>query len=897
MAQFFKRILLLTTVFVFLFGLSADTRSADFSIGWLYDTVPDYNVRVNNAFLSGTVSGISQYGTVEIYIYVFGADGELKTSVQPVSISDIADRTTHVLTQDGPFSLVIENLYPDMDYYAVLYWKGAGMMGSVEVPTKLFFRTQPATSDDEIRNEHMAFGFTPINITKNSATLKGRLEGLRSGDSADYNFEWRIVADPTGVIYPENKILKVKTGSGWVPEETVSGLMADTDYAVRLRSVYNGSIYHSSWMTFRTLDEASPDTASFYYCKDDGNSCEAASFYTGDDKDACTYILQSVDGYSSKECYAASELNQCNSACESATERQFYYCQTSGEECVLTTESFLSAEICKEQFLTPTQGVLAGICYERSDKESCNTACKDESYYFYYCADSSSCDVTNNKYATREECQTAVNATQYAGRPCYYAFEKSTCDSKCAIINPGGSTGSTVIASAGGGGGGGAIGGKGVTASYYFCAKNNSQCIAVEKESLAACNQYLKDRFGNNTTRKCYVKKDKDNCNDACQNLLGKRYWFCMTDTGRCFQTGSAKKNKDICQTYVMGKYLSRTTGYCYDTNAECQSDCMMAYQQPVTPPVIETTPVTPPTDTTKPSNKMYVCIKSNQKCEVTYQFADSSAKCSEAIAEDMPGRTTNKCYRNIEDCTQDCDNLSNIDTAIVGFDWRDSKGSSWVSKVKTQGMCIGSWPFSMNMVIETKYNIENDIPDLDLDLSEQYLTTCLEQGNCSNGGPGADILNIARDGIVRESCLPYTKANWRQGEEQGSCEKCSDWSYDLWRIDDVTYLENPTTEEIKEQLKLHGPLITSYFAGGKVGGEYIGPIYSDEYARCGKAGNNNHLVVVIGYDEEKGYWVARNSWGRNWPKIQGEGDFKIGFGECGIFSEGAYYLTGIQTP
>jgi C1A family cysteine protease len=40
------------------------------------------------------------------------------------------------------------------------------------------------------------------------------------------------------------------------------------------------------------------------------------------------------------------------------------------------------------------------------------------------------------------------------------------------------------------------------------------------------------------------------------------------------------------------------------------------------------------------------------------------------------------------------------------------------------------------------------------------------------------------------------------------------------------------------------------------------------------------HAITIVGYDDNGGYWIAKNSWGISW----GEGGwFRIAYGECGI--------------
>ncbi|GAF84466.1 unnamed protein product, partial [marine sediment metagenome] len=64
---------------------------------------------------------------------------------------------------------------------------------------------------------------------------------------------------------------------------------------------------------------------------------------------------------------------------------------------------------------------------------------------------------------------------------------------------------------------------------------------------------------------------------------------------------------------------------------------------------------------------------------------------------------------------------------APPSFDWRNYSGQDWMTPVKNQGSCGSCWAFSAVGVVEAVYNIATDDPDLDLDLSEEYLVSdCL---------------------------------------------------------------------------------------------------------------------------------------------------------------------------
>jgi putative hemolysin len=137
-------------------------------------------------------------------------------------------------------------------------------------------------------------------------------------------------------------------------------------------------------------------------------------------------------------------------------------------------------------------------------------------------------------------------------------------------------------------------------------------------------------------------------------------------------------------------------------------------------------------------------------------------------------------------------------------FDWRNQGGQNWVTSVKDQGSCGSCWAFSTVGTIEGAYNIASGNPNLDLDLSEEYLVsdcyTMGAYGNCC-GGSYEDAFEFVRDsGIPDEDCMPYidrtscscssscdSNCTYRSG---GACSdatcsnRCPDWQSKAVTID-----------------------------------------------------------------------------------------------------------------
>jgi putative hemolysin len=227
---------------------------------------------------------------------------------------------------------------------------------------------------------------------------------------------------------------------------------------------------------------------------------------------------------------------------------------------------------------------------------------------------------------------------------------------------------------------------------------------------------------------------------------------------------------------------------------------------------------------------------------------------------------------------------------APSSFDWRNYDGGDWMTPVKNQGSCGSCWAFSAVGVVEAIYNIATGDPDLDLNLSEEYLVADCLLGNSCCGGWMATAFDLVRDdGIPDEACLPYidqSGCSCGGGTCDSNCtyigsgvcsdatcsDRCWDWQDRVLTID--TY-GGVSPSQIKQSVVDTGPLSVAMGIGSSYGGYWDGDIY-----RCTNDSGINHGVVIAGYNDAGGYWIVRNSWGSGW---NGDGYFKVGYGECAI--------------
>ena len=94
------------------------------------------------------------------------------------------------------------------------------------------------------------------------------------------------------------------------------------------------------------------------------------------------------------------------------------------------------------------------------------------------------------------------------------------------------------------------------------------------------------------------------------------------------------------------------------------------------------------------------------------------------------------------------------------------------------------------------------------------------------------------------------------------------------------------SADQVKAYIATTGPVMagmvvyTDFF-------DYDGGIYSQEYGDFA----GNHAVLIVGYNDNEGYWICKNSWGTSWGE---SGWFRIKQGQCGMGSSFAFYSASI---
>jgi hypothetical protein len=248
-------------------------------------------------------------------------------------------------------------------------------------------------------------------------------------------------------------------------------------------------------------------------------------------------------------------------------------------------------------------------------------------------------------------------------------------------------------------------------------------------------------------------------------------------------------------------------------------------------------------------------------------------------------------------------------------FSWKDVEGVDWTTPAKHQGNCGSCWAFAALGALESRIMITEDCPQLQPDLSEQYVLSCLPAAannygqGCYGGTPYGALYYIMNEteagnnvnGIIPESCFLY------QASHDVSCEeKCEEWMDHLIPLTDCSYTfldlgyaSKENTDIIKTILYEEGPIavalnVTEKFVNYWSIHHNPNNYFPDTHEPWGNM--LNHIVLLVGWNDDAnikngGYWIVKNSWGTDWGY---DGFFNL---EYYALFFGMYYATGSYDP
>ncbi|MEN6624532.1 MAG: C1 family peptidase, partial [Smithella sp.] len=194
--------------------------------------------------------------------------------------------------------------------------------------------------------------------------------------------------------------------------------------------------------------------------------------------------------------------------------------------------------------------------------------------------------------------------------------------------------------------------------------------------------------------------------------------------------------------------------------------------------------------------------------------------------------------------------------TAPTAYDLRNVGGKNYVTPIKDQKSCGSCVAFGTTATVESKLRVQRSDANLAIDLSEAHLFFCYgrdDGASCSTGWwPQKALDAFKNNGVADEACYPYDSGLAKQ-----DCSGlCSNWAERAVKITGYQDLKGQPVQ-IKEWVSAKGP-VSACFVVYQDFFNYKSGIY--KHVSGEQAGG--HCVTIIGYNDNPGYWICKNSWG-----------------------------------
>lgn len=193
-------------------------------------------------------------------------------------------------------------------------------------------------------------------------------------------------------------------------------------------------------------------------------------------------------------------------------------------------------------------------------------------------------------------------------------------------------------------------------------------------------------------------------------------------------------------------------------------------------------------------------------------------------------------------------------------FGYQQGTGEA-LSPIRNQGACGSCWAFAAAGIVEASKRIRYGGV---ANISEQELIDCaggighpLIDG-CNGFFIEPTMLHLQVDGVAKES----NYASY-QARDRGRCDNpYYRYSVSTWGWVGFGYA---TVAQIKNALCQYGPVATTIEATNLFQ-DYTGGVFQQKpNSTYGPVPSINHAVIITGWDDEKGAWRVRNSWGTGW--------------------------------
>lgn len=194
----------------------------------------------------------------------------------------------------------------------------------------------------------------------------------------------------------------------------------------------------------------------------------------------------------------------------------------------------------------------------------------------------------------------------------------------------------------------------------------------------------------------------------------------------------------------------------------------------------------------------------------------------------------------------------------VASYKKYDARTQGYVTPVRDQ-QCGNCWAYSAVGAYEGSYKKVNGAL---INASEQHAENCVD-GDCS-GGLAYKIMEWMVDqnkNLATEEAIPDAGVNQACG---GGAPSTTYYATDWGVVDpsgDISKIASVAA--IKDAVCKYGPIavsvqVTPLFQN------YTNGVFYEFNSNYGSP-SSNHAVVLVGWDDDKGAWLIKNSWGTDW--------------------------------
>jgi cathepsin L len=208
-----------------------------------------------------------------------------------------------------------------------------------------------------------------------------------------------------------------------------------------------------------------------------------------------------------------------------------------------------------------------------------------------------------------------------------------------------------------------------------------------------------------------------------------------------------------------------------------------------------------------------------------------------------------------------------------TAFDWCNLNKVSEAHKQLNEDC----WANAATEALECNFLIRNNRR---VELSVQPVLDHLRLGAKEIGGSSATAADFfLKTGTTVQAKYPYSGTP-NTPKEMALPFRCSAWGY-VSKED-----EAPAPEVLKAALLRHGPLAVSLLTTPKFKA-YKGGVFSEQNPPNPNNAKHNHAVLLVGWDDSRGAWKIKNTWGTKWGE---QGFMWIAYGSNNVGSNAIWF-------